>query len=412
MDSFQENVFSVISDLYFSSDSKKRLLSYQFLGELGRRVPVFRLSILKLLMKSLVDKEIENQLHGIYYLGELGRYTTDLAKHVIYPLILVMVSPKSKEVHKFFALNALEKINKNSSEVERFLSMGISDIAYMDVHRLYLNEPDARSAGIWELGKLGIICFPAIIDFIPLIIRRIADEDKSVSRMARGVVLNFFKRNPYEMLEILFYVIENSDNIPHKLKIYDIFEQVGRQHPYLIDEILPNIIRELENPNRIVHLKIYKILRTFERIRPSIFIQYKVLLINALKSKSRYAYHWAVKTFASTHLNYLRHIAEEDVEQFIRETLEIIKLIIDDKNMHLMKTRVILMMMVHEAKEIISLFSGLPKPLIDGMTESLTQIQKSSVLTETEVVAAYEKFEQILMNFKLFLNNIDQKPSE
>jgi len=40
-----------------------------------------------------------------------------------------------------------------------------------------------------------------------------------------------------------------------------------------------------------------------------------------------------------------------------------------------------------------------------GIVESLSQIQKSGLTSETEVVAAYEKLKTILKNSKIILGN-------
>ncbi|MFX0103465.1 MAG: hypothetical protein ACFFCS_28140 [Candidatus Hodarchaeota archaeon] len=402
MSEIQAFLSEKLASYYFSQLAEERRVSYAFLGEIGKKIPIpgFRLQILKLLMKSLIDKDLNNKIHGIYYLGELGQFSTDISKHIIYPMVLFLLNPKLKKVLEFYILQALEKLDKNSSEVETLLFRGMSDVAYQEISRVYLQDPIERQSAIWKIGKLGTIYFPAIIDLIPILLQRLIDENDKVKSILVRVIMDLTSTNQFEMVHILLFNMETSDNIFIKERIIDLLHEIGRLNPSMINEIIPAIIRELENPNRRIHIKIHKLLKTFERIQPDIFIKYKLLLIDALKSKNRYAYHWAVKTFTSTYINYLKDMAKVDLSHFINENIEIIDLLIKNEHLNLLQTRVILMMMIHEAKEGLTRFSSNSSSINEGFVESLAIIQKSGLKTVTEVVAAYEKFKQILINLK------------
>lgn len=411
MSELQTFLSEKLASLYFSQNAVERRTSYTLLGEFGKRIPIpgFRLQVLKLLMKSLIDKDLENKIHGIYYIGELGRFSTDISKHIIFPMVLFLLNPRLKKVLEFYILQALEKLDKNSTEVENLLYRGISDVAYQEISRVYLQDPVERHSAIWKIGKLGAIYFPSIIDLIPILLQRLIDEDDKVKSILVRVIMDLTWANQPEMVHILLFNLESSDNIYIKEKIIGLLHEIGRINHSMIPEIIPAIIKELENPNRRIHVKIHKILKTFERLNPGIFIKYKILLIDALKSNNRYAYHWAVKTFTSTYLNYLKDIARVDLSQFINENVEITDLLIKNEHLNLLQTRVILMMMIHEAKEVLTRCPSNITSLNEGFIESLTTIQKSGLTSVIEVVTAYEKFKQILMNLKLLCMKSDEQ---
>jgi len=166
------------------------------------------------------------------------------------------------------------------------------------------------------------------------------------------------------------------------------------------------VIKEIEHPNRMIHVKIQKILKNIERTNPGIFVNdFKENLVKLLKSSSRYAYHWAVKTFISSFLTKLHEQAGSDITAFIDENVALVNMLNDHHQGNIMQTRVILMMLVHETKETFMKSSDTNSTVVVGIVESLSQIQKSGLTSETEVVAAYEKFKTILKNLKTILGN-------
>ena len=395
-----------MQNLYFSLDHEERLLAYKFLGEIGIEKQRYAVAVVKLLLKALVDKDVDNQVQGIHYLGELGASSSSLSSHLIYPFIQILLQPDLKPVIEFHVLHALDRLNKDSEDVKEFLYRGISDIAYMQTPKLFLQDPAERQAAAWRIGKLGKISFPAVVDLIPALLNRLVDDDEHVKTVTFKALLELMLQNKDGLVHVLLDNLELMENPFLKLQVFTLLGEFSKKDQGYVDLLVPILIKELESQNRIFQVKIQKILKVFERISPGIFVRkHKPLLVDMLKSPSRYAYHWAVKTFASSQISTLHELADKDVSQFIDENSLIVEMLIKNHRGNIMQTRVILMMLIHETNEMISKVADTNSPVATGLHESLAQIQKSGLSSETEVVAAYEKFKTILKNSKLFLSN-------
>lgn len=363
---------------------------------------------MKLLLKALVDKNIINRVHGIFYLGEIGAISSSLSKHLIYPYVMLLLQPELKPVIEFYILNALEKLNKDSGEVKNFLYRGISDIAYLQVPKLSLQEASERQIAAWRIGKLGKIYFPAVIDLIPAVVNRLIDDDDTVKIISYKALLDLLLRNRNDMLQVLIDNLDVINNPFLQLQVFSILGDFVKKEPQFIDIVIPLVIKELEHPNPMIHVKIQKILKNIERTNPGMFVKnFKPLLATMLKSSSRYAYHWAIKTFISSFLIELHEQGATDIDSFIDENIFLIDMLNSDHKGNIMQTRVILMMLIHETKETLLKGSDATSPVVVGIVEGLSQIQKSGLSSETEVVAAYEKFKTILKNLKTILENGD-----
>ncbi|MHA1681592.1 MAG: hypothetical protein ACTSUE_11330 [Promethearchaeota archaeon] len=394
----------VLIGMYFSQDARERELVFHFLGELAMSVGIFRVPVVKLLMKALIDKDIHNKCVGVYYLGELGKISPNLSQHIIYPLIMILMTPDIDEILEFHALNALEKIDKSLPGSREFLQRGISDVAYLIISKLDSGNPGERMVATWKLGKMGKIYFPAILDLIPIILRGLLDEDEKVKNITFKFFKDLFPDNKEALLPILHHNIKTSNNLYLKLEIMDLLNDFGRKEPAIIDFFFPLLIHELGKPNRQLYLKIHRLLRIYERRTPECLLKHKTILVDSIKSKSRYAYHWAVKAISSVIVNNLRKLAAKDYIGFTTEAISFVELLMKNENDNLMQSRVILLILVHEAKVIIESSRVIPKPLGKGIMESLEQIQKSHLISEAEVVSAYEKYKQILHNSTLFIS--------
>ncbi|MEX2715964.1 MAG: hypothetical protein Q6353_001360 [Candidatus Sigynarchaeum springense] len=394
-----------LSRLYFSQDSEERRLAYQFLGEIALQKPRLALSIMKLLMKALVDKDIDNRVQGIHYLGEIGAISPVFSRDLIYPFILILLRSDIEPVLEFHALKALERISKDSGQVRDFLQRGIADVAYLQASKLSLHGAADRQAAVWRISKLGKIYFPAVIDLVPALVNRLVDDDDTVKAVAYKALLDLLHAVKDELFAVLLSNLEITDNALLKLQVLSLLADFSEAEPRFAKRLVPLVIKELENPDRIIHLKIQKILKVLEHASPHIFTKdYKDLLVGMLRSNSRYAYHWAVKTFTSSFLNQLHELsAPEHLATFIAEILSIVHLILKNQQGNIMQTRVVLMMLVHESKEAFSRLNGDAATLAAGLIESLTQIQRSSLASQTEVIAAYEKVETILNNSLVLL---------
>ena len=399
----QENKTLELSNLYFSKEAAKRLAIYQYLGELALTRVEFSVPVIKLLMKALIEKDKTLQIHGIYYLGEIGSLFPWLSEHVIYPFIVLLLSPDLDRVVEFYVLNALEKINKDSEEVKEFLYRGITDIAYTHVAKLSFHNPEERYMAVWRIGKLGTINFSAILDLIPILLNHLVDEDDQVINITFKVVSDFIiaKNNP--MLKLILENLNNIDNIFLKIKIYELLENSIKFEPLLVEKIIPHIFPALKHPNRQIYIKIHKLLKTSEKVSPTYFIKHEDLLVDALKSESRYAYHWAVKAFTTTVLTYFKERSNISKLVFIDEVTSLINLLTKNNQDKMMQTRIVLMMLLHEVIEILSK-NGLPTSVSEGIIEGLNQIQKSDLESNTEIISAFEKFKTILNNSKIFLS--------
>ncbi|MBD3188950.1 hypothetical protein GF325_19140, partial [Candidatus Bathyarchaeota archaeon] len=177
-----------LEELYFSSDPRQRELCFTFLGELALIKPDTRMIILKLLMKGVIDADIQNRATAIYYLGEISRHSPRLAQHVIYPLVMILLKSDEKQIIQFQALIALEKLNKQSMSIQKFLYKGISDVAYLTVAKLDSGDPTERKEATWKIGKLGMIFFPAILDLVNMILNLLVDEHDGVKSMAKKTI--------------------------------------------------------------------------------------------------------------------------------------------------------------------------------------------------------------------------------
>ncbi len=397
---------SDISKLYFSQDGEERRLAYQFLGEIALQKPKFALSIMKLLMKALVDKDLDNRAQGIHYLGEIGALSPVFSRDLIYPFILILLKPDLEQVLEFHTLKALERLSKDSEGVRDFLHRGIADVAYLQASKLSLHNSPDRQAAVWRICKLGKIYFPAIIDLVPALVNRLVDDDGTVKAVTYKALLELLLVAKDEMVGVILSNFNAIENPLLKLQLLSLLADFAQEEPRFVKGLVPHVIKELENPNRIIHLKIQKILKVLERASPSIFTKdYKDLLVGMLKSSSRYAYHWAVKTFTSSYLNQLHELsAPEHLVAFTGEILSFVKLLLlKDQQGNIMQTRVVLMMLVHESKEAFAKQDGEAPAITAGLIESLTQIQRSGLASHTEVVAAYEKLETILNNSRTLL---------
>jgi hypothetical protein len=403
-------VGSILSRLYFSQDGEERRLAYQFLGEIALQKPKIALSIMKLLMKAIVDKDVDNRVHGIHYLGEIGAMSPVFSRDLIYPFILILLKPDIEPVLEFYTLKALEMISKDSDGVRDFLHRGIADVAYLQASKLSLHNPLDRQAAAWRISKLGKICFPAIVDLVPALVNRLIDDDDTVKAVVYKALLDLLKTVKDELVGVILFNLDTMGNPLLKLQVLSLLADFAQDEPRFVHGLVPLAIKELENPNRIIHLKIQKILKALERASPSIFTKdYKDLLVGMLKSNSRYAYHWAVKTFTSSFLSQLHELsAPEHHVRFTGEVLAMVNLLLKNQPGNMMQTRVILMMLVHESKEAFAKQDGDAPSITAGLLESLTQIQRSSLSSTTEVLAAYEKLEAILNNSHLLLRRGDE----
>ncbi|HME54987.1 MAG TPA: hypothetical protein VKM55_22465 [Candidatus Lokiarchaeia archaeon] len=402
----EETIAETITRLYFSQNSEDRHLAYQFLGEIGIIRPKHALSAMKLLLKALVDKNVINQEHGIYYLGEIGAISSSLSKHLVYSFVMLLLQPNLKPVIEFYILNALEKLNKDSDEVKDFLERGVSDIAYLQVSKLSLQDANERQTAAWRIGKLGAIFFPAVIDLIPALVNRLIDDDDTVKIVTYKALLDLLLQKREDLLKILIENLDTIDNPFLKLQVISLLGDFVKKEPRFIEVVLPLVIKEIEHPNRVIHVKIQKILKSIERASPGIFVKkFKPILVALLKSSSRYAYHWAVMTFTSSLLTELHEQGATDIGSFIDENVSLVDMLNNDHRGNLMQTRVILMMLVHETKETFMKATDANSLAVVGIVESLSQIQKSGLTSETEVVAAYEKLKTILKNSKIILGN-------
>ena len=382
------------------------MLAYQFLGTIGLVRPIHALSAMKLLLKALLDKNVINRIHGIFYLGEIGAISSSLSKHLVYPFVMLLLQPKLTPVVEFYILHALEKLNKDSVEVQDFLQRGIADIAYLQVAKLSLQDANERQAAAWRIGKLGKIYFPAVIDLIPALVNRLIDDDDTVKITTYKALLELLLQIKDDMFQVLINNLDIIENPFLKLQVLSLLGDFVKKEHKFIDAVVPLVIKELEHPNRMIHVKIQKILKNIERGSPDLFEkQFKPLLVTMLKSSSRYAYHWAVKTFISSLLTELHEHGATDIGSFIDENISLVDMLDDNHRGNLMQTRVILMMLVHETKETFTKATDASSQVIVGIVESLSQIQKSGLTSETEVVAAYEKFKTILKNSKIILGN-------
>jgi hypothetical protein len=400
----------ILSRLYFSQDSAERRLAYQFLGELALQKPKYALSIMKLLMKALVDRDLDNRAQGIHYLGEIGALSPVFSRDLIYPFILILLKPDIEPVLEFHTLKALERISKDSGEVRDFLHRGIADVAYLQASKLSLHNPLDRQAAVWRISKLGKIFFPAIIDLVPALVNRLVDDDDMVKSMAYKALLELLISVKDELVDVILANLGTTDNPFLKLQALSVLADFAEKEPRFVKGLVPPVIKELENPDRVIHLRIQKILKALERTSPSIFTRdYKDLLVSMLKSNSRYAYHWAVKTFTSSYLNQLHELTSpERLVAFTGEVLSFVNLLLKNQQGNIMQTRVVLMMLVHESKEAFARQDGNAPAITAGLSESLAQIQRSSLASHTEVVAAYEKLETILNNSHILLNRGDE----
>lgn len=397
---------SNLSRLYFSQDAEERRLAYQFLGEIALQKPKFALSIMKLLMKALVDKNIDNRLQGIHYLGEIGAISPVFSRDLIYPFIIILLRSDIEPVLEFHTLKALEKLCKDSGQVRDFLQRGIADLAYLQASKLCLHNAADRQAAVWRISKLGKVYFPAVIDLVPALVNRLVDDDDTVKAIAYKALLDLLLVIKDDLAGILLSNLEITENTILKLQVLSLLADFSKGEARIIKSIVPLVIKELENPDRVVHLKIQKILKILEHASPCIFTKdYKDLLVGMLGSNSRYAYHWAVKTFTSSFLNQLHELsAPEHLAAFTAEILSIVHLLLKNQQRNIMQTRVILMMLIYESKEAFSKQNGEAATIAAGLIESLTQIQRSSLASQTEVVAAYEKLETILTNSHVLLH--------
>jgi hypothetical protein len=365
---------------------------------------------MKLLMKALVDKDLDNRAQGIHYLGEIGAMSPVFSRDLIYPFILILLKPDIEPVLEFHTLMALERLSKDSEGVRDFLHRGIADVAYLQASKLSLHNPSDRQAAAWRISKLGKIYFPAIIDLIPALVNRLVDDDDMVKNMAYKSLLELLISVKDELVEVILANLDIMENPFLKLQALSVLADFAEKEPRFVKSLVPPVIKELENPNRVIHLKIQKILKTLERASPSIFTRdYKDLLVSMLKSSSRYAYHWAVKTFTSSYLNQLHELSSpEHLAAFTGEVLFFVNLLLKNQQENIMQTRVVLMMLVHESKEAFAKQDGKAPAITAGLAESLTQIQRSSLASHTEVVAAYEKLETILNNSHVLLGRGDE----
>ncbi|NMC05614.1 MAG: hypothetical protein GYA24_10405 [Candidatus Lokiarchaeota archaeon] len=360
---------------------------------------------MKLLMKALVDKVVENRVQGIYYLGQIGSLSPVFSRDLVYPFILILLKSDVEPVLEFHAMRALESLSKDSEAVQGFLQRGIADVAYLQASKLTLHGPADRQAATWRIAKLGKIYFPAIIDLVPALVNRLVDEDEAVQDVACKALMELLLAVKDPLVKVLLSNIDGIGNPLLKVQVLSLLGNFAEVEPRFIKDLVPLVIKELENPNRAIHLKIEKILKVLERASPSIFtMEYKDLLVRMLKSSSRYAYHWAVKTFTSSFLSHLHELsAPGQLNRFTGELRSIVTLLLENRPGNIMQTRVILMMLVHECKEAFAKHDGGMSAIVGGLIEGLAQIQRSSLASETEVVAAYEKLEMIIDNSSLLL---------
>jgi hypothetical protein len=392
----------VLSKLYFSQDSDDRRLAYEFLGEIAVVKPRFALSIMKLLMNALVDKDITNRVQGLHFLGEIGAISPVFSRDLIYPFILILLKADIEPVIEFYTLKALEKIRKDSPTVRDFLHRGIADVAYLQAAKLSLQNPSERQAAAWRISKLGKIYFPAILDLIPALLNRLVDDDDTVKAVTYNALLDLLLLVKAPMVQVIRENLDTIENPFLRLQALSLLVDLARKEPGFVVELVPLVVKELENPNRAIHLKIQKLLKSLERLSPNIFAhEFKPLLVHMMKSPSRYAYHWAIKTFTASMLSELHVKSGKFIDGFIDDNVALIDLLLTANRGNIMQTRVVLMMLVHECKEAFMRSNQTESPLILGLVESLTQIQKSGLTSETEVVAAYEKFKTILGNSKM-----------
>nr|MDO8115860.1 hypothetical protein [Candidatus Sigynarchaeota archaeon] len=351
----------------------------------------------------MVDKREEIQVHGVYYLGEIGKASPELANHIIYPLIMLLLKPRNFPSLAFHVLNALEKINKDSQETKDYLLKGITDVAYMQVPTLYVPDPSQRKTAVWLIVKLGGIYFPAIIDLVPILFNMLVDVDDGVRIFVVKKLSDLFSLLPEEITRITLDNLSNIENANLKLEIYTLLDEFTRKDPKIINSIIPLAIKELQTPNRAIYLKVHRLLKTCERLSPTSMMDHRLLLLSMLLSTSRYAYHWAIQTFSTTFMNYLRLLAKQDVSFFVDEVLGLTDLLVKNNKGLIMQTRVVLMMLVHETSEALLQDGLLMESARTGLLEGLSQIQKSGLTSETEVIAAFEKFKTFLNNSKLFM---------
>ncbi len=361
-------------------------------------------------MKALVDKDLDNRAQGIHYLGEIGAMSPVFSRDLIYPFILILLKPDLEPVLEFHTLKALERLSKDSNAVRDYLHRGIADVAYLQASKLSLHNPTDRQAAAWRICKLGKIYFPAIIDLIPALVNRLADDEGTVKAVAYKALLELLLVVKDELVGVILSNLDTMENPLLKLQVLSLLADFTQTEPRFVKNIVPHVIKELENPNRIIHLKIQKILKILERASPSIFTRdYKDLLVGMLKSSSRYAYHWAVKTFTSSFLNQLHELSSPGhLAAFTGEILSFVNLLLKDQRGNIMQTRVVLMMLVHESKEAFAKQDGDAPAITAGLIESLTQIQRSGLASHTEVVAAYEKLETIIINSRNLLGHSNE----
>ncbi len=398
-----ESIGALLTRLYFSSDTKDLAIIYSFLGEIGLKNEKFSPLALKLLMRAIVDKREEIQALGVFYLGELGKAFSELAPHVIYPLIMVLFKPNKPEVISYHVLNALEKINKELPETKDYLLKGIADVAYMQVPALYSSDPGQRKYATWMLTKLATIYFPSVIDLIPILLGLLVDVDDSVKIFANKKISDLFSFFPEKIVGLILENTISIENVHFKIEIYTLLDEFIRKKPGVINSIIPTAIKELQNPNRGVYLKVHRLLKTCERISPEAMLEHRMLLLSMLLSDSRYAYHWAIQTFSTTFVNYLQSLAKTNAILFIEEVTGLADLLVKSNKGLIMQTRVVLMMLVQETREAMLKDGVLPESVRTGLLEGLSQIQKSGLTSETEVIAAFEKFKMFLKNSKFFM---------
>ncbi|MHA1793261.1 MAG: hypothetical protein ACTSVI_11495 [Promethearchaeota archaeon] len=403
MNDNENSLSQYLASYYFSQDPERRGTSFKFLGELGIYLPRYRNPILKLLMRALVDKSLENKCLGVYYLGELGKLSPLHAKHVIYPLILILLNSKTEKVLEFYVLNALERINKKSRTVRRFLHRGISDVAFLIVSNLQSDDKTVREEVIWKIGKLGKISFISIIDLIPIIANHLTDEDKHVQAITSKVLIDLVPASRGKIIDLLSIILEESDHFYIKTNIVILFDEIIRLYSLMREKVTKALLKQMKNPNRHLYLMINKVLRTIERLEPEILYKLKNDVIHLLKARNRHAYHWAVKIINSIYLKQLQTFAKKNYILFVKEINEMIKLLVESDNKNnIMQTRVVLMMMIHELKQIISESGSFNENIKIGLIKGLEQIQKTNLTTEIEVLAAYEKFKKIIENSNNF----------
>lgn len=391
---------------YFSTESGERLLAIGFLGEVGLKFPPLRMQVATLLMRGLIDKDIPCQASATHYLGELGWASAEIAAHLVYPLTMLLLSPGTSPLVEYNVLIALEKLDKSSEDVVQYLERGMADVGYLEAARLFSQDPRERGAATWKLGKIGAIHLPAIIDLIPVLLGKLVDDDETVRKVASIVITRLASQHGVKMLELALDFMSTKD-ARVKVAVYDVFDDHVRHQPGSMTVLIGPAIRDLMHSTRELYVRVHKLLRLFERLSPAVFLNEPSLLVSALCSQNRNAYHWAVGYFTSTFLPRFREEGAQDPLAFIDRVTAFLSLLAKLSNENVMQTRVILMMLVHEVKELFTLNSPrlASTPLKNGFIESLSRIQESSLSSDTEVMAAYERFSTILSNSRQFLFN-------